>query len=115
MSIWSKLFGSEKVIDNGMKAIDSLILTDEEKTQYKLELLKAYEPFKIAQRYFMMIVTMPFMFMWTCVGLSLLSIAWTTGDYRDVKDYILNGEIIYIVITICVFYFGDTIAGKFKK
>jgi hypothetical protein len=115
MSIWGKLFGSEKVIDSGMRAIDALVLTDEEKTKYKLELLKAYEPFKLAQRYFMMIVTVPFMFIWLCVGLSLLSMAWTSGDYKDVKDFILEGEIIWIVITICAFYFGDTIAGKLKN
>ena len=46
-----KIFGSDKVIDAGTKAIDALVFTDEEKAKLHLNFLSKYQPFKIAQRY----------------------------------------------------------------
>lgn len=47
----SSIFGSKSVIDAGIKGIDSLVLTDEEKIKYHIEFLDRYKPFKLAQRY----------------------------------------------------------------
>lgn len=51
MNILGKIFGSKGVIDAGIKSIDAMVFTDEEKSKLHLQLLKQYEPFKIAQRY----------------------------------------------------------------
>ena len=50
MSWLGNLFTNENLIDNASSAIDKMIFTQEEKTDYLLKFLKAYEPFKIAQR-----------------------------------------------------------------
>jgi hypothetical protein len=52
-----KLFGSEKIVDAGISAADKIFFTNEEKADYRLKLLKAYEPFKLAQRLIALLVT----------------------------------------------------------
>ncbi|MCT4632801.1 MAG: hypothetical protein N4A76_08695, partial [Firmicutes bacterium] len=49
--------GVSKVLDASVDSIDAIVLTDEEEIQYniamskvKIEMLKAYHPFKLAQR-----------------------------------------------------------------
>lgn len=71
MSFWGKLFGTEKVIDGAIKGIDKAFYTDEEKAEngivvmgIKEKLLKAYEPYKLAQRFLAMIVTIPYVIVW---------------------------------------------------
>ncbi len=115
MSFLGKLFGSEKAIESASNAIDKMVFTDEEKSDMKIELLKAYAPFKLAQRYFMLVVTVPYMLIWLSTGLSILFYDARAGEFTDIKDFIMNGDVIYLVLTMAAFYFGDTIAGKFKK
>lgn len=67
MGVFSKIFGTEKVIDAGISAIDKSFYTEEEKAEHhikvagiKIDLLKAYEPFKLAQRLIAFMVGIPF-------------------------------------------------------
>ena len=46
-----KIFGSDSIINAGIKGIDALVFTDEEKAKMHMNFLKLYEPFKLAQRY----------------------------------------------------------------
>jgi len=46
----ARLFGSKKVIDSTISGIDKVFFTREEKADYLLKFLAAYEPFKLAQR-----------------------------------------------------------------
>jgi len=48
---FGKLFGSDSIINAGIKGIDALVFTDEEKANLHIKFLKQYEPFKLAQRY----------------------------------------------------------------
>ncbi len=60
MGIFSKLFGSDRVIDKGIGAIDAIVYTDQEKAVHKLSFLKAYEPFRVAQRLVALMVGIPY-------------------------------------------------------
>lgn len=64
MGIWSKIFGTEKVIDGIYNGIDKSIFTTEERADHFLRILKAYEPFKLLQRFLALIVGIPYMFIW---------------------------------------------------
>lgn len=68
MSIWGTLFGSKNVIKqaaNGIyNGVDKAFYTKEEKAQGFLELLKAYEPFKIAQRLLALVISIPYVVVW---------------------------------------------------
>lgn len=66
MSIFGNLFGSEKGIskltDGVYNGLDKSFLTKEERLDAFKEFLKLYEPYKLAQRYLMLIVCVPFVF-----------------------------------------------------
>mgnify|MGYP000297770427 CR=1 FL=1 len=60
MGMWSKLFGTEKVIDGVYNGVDKSFFTEEEKADYLLMFLKAYEPFKLLQRLMALMVGIPY-------------------------------------------------------
>lgn len=76
MSIWGKLFGSESVVDAGIRAGDAMFFTSEEKANWRLQLMRAYEPFKIAQRWLAIILTTPFAALHTLGGAQILIAGW---------------------------------------
>ena len=55
LAVLGKILGSGDVISQGMKLIDDMHTSDEEaiaaKSKAKIDLMSAYAPFKIAQRY----------------------------------------------------------------
>jgi len=73
MGILARIFGTkdiaEKAVDGIYNGIDASILTDEERIQYHLEFLKAYEPFKLAQRGLAFIVAIPYVGVWMASAL----------------------------------------------
>lgn len=44
-----------------------MFFTDEEKAKHKIALLKAYEPFKLVQRYIVLLFTIPYVLLHTIV------------------------------------------------
>lgn len=68
MGILARIFGTDEVIsraaDGIVHGVDALVLTDEERVRYHLEFLRAYEPFKLAQRLLAMVVGVPYVAVW---------------------------------------------------
>ena len=60
MGLFAKIFGSNKVIDASIKSIDAMFYTNQERAEGKIKLLKAYEPYSLALRFLMMIISIPF-------------------------------------------------------
>ena len=110
MGVFGRLFGSEKVIDSGMKALDSLVFTDEEKSKAKIELLKSYEAFKIGQRYIALVVTIPYMTAW-------IATFFATFFDVDTKEQqaLLSGDIGTAFTLIVAFYFAGGVVNGFIK
>lgn len=101
MSFWGKLFGSDNVVQAGIDGIDKMVYTDEEKVDNKLLILRAYIPFKLAQRFLMMIVGIPYMSCWLITFiLSFTSVSVT------VATAMLEGRIGDVFLVIAGFYFG---------
>ena len=122
MGFFTKLFGNDDVVKKSIEVIDEAFNTDQEVNEFTLQKLKlkaevitSYAAYKIAQRYFMLIVTMPFMLAWFIVFIALLVNGYQIGSYTEVKNYILDGEVVYLVMLIASFYFGDTVINRFKK
>lgn len=101
MGILAKLFGSDKIIQAGIDGIDAMVYTDEEKVTDKLSLLKLYEPFKIAQRWLMVIVSAPYMLCWV-----VTFIATFFGVDTMHQEAMLEGSVGNVFWTISGFYFG---------
>lgn len=84
MSILGAILGSKKVIDGGMNAIDAMHVSGEERADIKQSFLSLYEPFKRAQRWLMMIVSIPFVSLHVITfGFWLYSLKTMT----DIKEY----------------------------
>jgi len=100
-------------MSKGMELIDDAFESDEEKreskTKAKIDLLKAYAPFKVAQRY----LALSFMVMYgisffLVLGLTLFGTAAEQIDaIFDVLDQFKVG---WIVMAIVSFYFGAGLA-----
>ncbi len=113
MGFFSRLFGSDKIIDAGVNGIDAMIFTDEEKSNAKMQFLKLYEPYKLAQRYLALIYSIPYALAWlvTFIASFFIDVALQTE--------LLKGDAFYINIVILSFYFGGGAASgvveKLKK
>lgn len=109
-----KIFGSKKVIDNTISGVDKLFYTNEEKADYHLKFLEAYEPFKLAQRLLALIVVGAYIFVFLLAAFLMI---WggVTGNEMVTKtsaDLIKleNDSLGWPVITILAFYFaGGTV------
>lgn len=114
MSIWGKLFGKDSVIEAGISAGDKLFFTPEEKADYKLMFLKAYEPFKLAQRLIAMTVVPPYVLAWFIT----FGIRATGRDIAQLLE-LLSGDMGTIVAIIVTFYFGggaiEGIVSRFRE
>ena len=71
MNLFGRLLGSSKAVDGIYKGVDALVYTDEEKANFYLRLLKAYEPFKVAQRLTALIVGIPYVLIWILCALMM--------------------------------------------
>ena len=107
-NIVGKLFGTDKVIDSAIKGIDAAFYTEEEKAKglerrmnLKTQLLDAYRPFKIAQRFLAIIYGVPYVSAW--IGTFLASF------FIDVdKQYamLIESDLALANLIILGFYFA---------
>lgn len=111
MSFLSRMFGSDQVVDAGIRTIDSVVFTDEEKSTAKQRFLQLYEPFKLAQRFLAIIFGMPYVLAWAAT--------FICSFFMDVTSAmtLLNDPngIAPVVKAIAVFYFGGGAAEGVVK
>ena len=93
MSIFSRIFGSKDVIkqaaDGIYHGVDKAFYTSEEKAEGFLKLLKAYEPFKLAQRWLALVLTIPYVVVWVLAALMMVIGGFITPE--NTKDGIYFG------------------------
>jgi len=106
-----KIFGSTKVVDAGISAIDALVFTDEEKSKAKLALLKGYEPFKIAQRYLALI----FSGLFSLAFFAALILTLLEEPYDGVLAVVNAFSLGEVMLAIVAFYFLGGVTNSFKK
>lgn len=107
MGIWARLFGDDKVVDKSFDLVDNAFYTDQEKAENKSNILKYYEPFKLAQRYLAMTFAPVYCFAWVLTFLTeLLSALWGNTVKLDKVYGLLTGHMATMVILILGFYFA---------
>ena len=104
----ARIFGTKKVIDTGMRGIDALIFTPEEKSNYKLKLLDTYRPYELVLRLISISVVYTYLFCFTIV--------LGTSFFIDVTKQIemMGGSFGLAFIAVITFYFGNMVAKKFR-
>ena len=127
MGLLGKLFGTDTGIDTAAKGIyngvDKMFHTPEEKAEHFLNLLKAYEPFKLAQRLLALTVVGSYVFVWLlCVWL------FGVGAVFDSETHLLaakelgamNNDTLGLPTGLILgFYFGggavEGVVNRFRK
>lgn len=64
ISFFKSMLSNESIVEGAQKGIDAAFLTNEEKTQYFLEYLKASMPMNVARRFIALAITL----FWVFVG-----------------------------------------------
>lgn len=108
MGILSEILGTGDVVKAGFDLIDSMHTSDQEEieanSKAKVDLMKAYAPFKKAQRLLML------GFMFTYLSSFFLILVMTLnesiGNPADVKNLLSEFYIGEIMLAIVGFYFG---------
>jgi len=114
-----KIFGSKKIIDSSIGGIDKLFYTNQEKADYHLKFLAAYEPFKLAQRLLALLVVGAYIFVFLmAAGLMVWggitanqSITQTSADLIKLE----NDSLGWAIITILAFYFAGGTVNTFRQ
>jgi len=106
MGILSTIFGSGDVISKGMDLIDDAFTSDveiiETKTKSKTDLLLAYAPFKIAQRYLALMFGLSYLgAFWLCIIMFFMD-----KDMSPIIEIMKVFSISIIMTAIIGFYFG---------
>ena len=115
LAVLGKILGSGDVIQQGMKLIDDMHTSDEEaiaaKSKAKIDLMGAYAPFKVAQRY------LALMFGATFLGSYMIVLSMTIsgqGDPNAVTKVMEQFSINYAMLIILGFYFGGGVVDSIK-
>ena len=116
LAVLGKILGSDSVISQGMKLIDDMHTSDEEaiaaKSKARIDLMTAYAPFKIAQRF------LALMFGATFLGSYVLVLGMTItgrGDPDAVTKVMDQFTINYAMLIILGFYFGGGVVESIKQ
>lgn len=115
LAILGKILGSGDVIKQGMSLIDDMHTSTEEevaaKSKAKTDLLSAYQPFKLAQRYLALMFAFTFLL---CFAITLGMTLAGKGDIEGVKAILGDFWIGEIMLIIVGFYFGGGLAESVK-
>lgn len=107
IGVLAKILGTPDVIKSGLDLIDDLHTSKEEeieaKTKAKIDLMGAYAPFKIAQRYLALMFTFTFL---ACFVLVLSMTLAGKADIDSIRAVISEFYIGEIMFTIIGFYFS---------
>jgi hypothetical protein len=116
IGIIAKILGSGDVIKQGMSLIDDMHTSTEEevkaKSNARVQLLQAYQPFKLAQRYLALMFAFTFLL---CFSITLGMTLAGKGDIDGVKAILGDFWIGEIMLIIVGFYFGGGLAESVKS
>jgi hypothetical protein len=119
LGVLGKIFGSGDVISKGIDLIDSMHTSTEEeiaaKTKAKVDVLNAYAPFKLAQRYLALMFTAVFIFIMANGVLGSLYGIVPLENVEEAKRFANEMWLGEIMLTIVGFYFGSGMVESVKR
>ncbi len=116
LGVLGKILGSDSVIKQGMRLIDDMHTSTEDeiaaKSKAQIDLMNAYAPFKLAQRY--LALMFGFTFLASYIIVLTMTIAGT-GDPDAVTKVMEQFSINYAMMIILGFYFGAGALESFQN
>ena len=117
--IIGKLLGSGDVISKGLDLIDSMHTSQEEeilaKSKAKIDLLQAYAPFKLAQRYLAVMFSAVFLFIMLNGVVGALYGWIDMANVSEAKDFANEMWLGEIMLAIVGFYFGGGLVESARR
>jgi len=108
----SKIFNPNKLTDAIINTGDALVFTDEEQAKMKLNMLKAFQPFKLAQRLLAFMFAANFIVAFWVGAVLLLTKSKSFDGYIDLVAAFNFG---WIMMAIVSFYYGGGFLNSLKK
>lgn len=119
IGILAKILGSGDVISKGLDLIDSMHTSTEEeivaKNKAKIDLLQAYAPFKLAQRWLALMFTTVFVFIMLNGVLGALYGVIDMQNVEEAKKFANEMWLGEIMLAIVGFYFGGGLFESASK
>ena len=116
LAVLGKILGSGDVVKQGMKLIDDMHTSTEEeiaaKSKARIDLMNAYAPFKLAQRYLALMFGLTFLASYIIV-LTMTIVG--KGDPDAVTKVMEQFSINYAMMIILGFYFGAGALESFQN
>ena len=116
--ILAKIFNPKKLGESIISGVDKAILTNEEKIDYMKEMLKLYEPYKLAQRILSIMFSSAFLLIHILTAIAHFVYVLRGLDTKTIIDlYKYNNDSLgMIVLMIVGFYFaGGVLEGTVKR
>lgn len=119
IGVLAKILGSKDVIQQGMSLIDDMVVTTEEevaaKSKAKTDLLAAYAPFRLAQRYLALMFSGMFLFIMANGVVGALYGVIEMENVEAAKDFASSMWLGEIMLAITGFYFGGGLANSIRE
>ena len=119
LGVLGKIFGSGDVISKGIQLIDDMHTSTEEeiaaKSKAKVDLLGAYAPFKLAQRYLALMFTAMFIFIMANGILGALYGIVPLENVEEAKKFANEMWLGEIMLTIVGFYYSGGVIDSVKR
>jgi len=119
LPVLMKILGSGNVVEKGMALIDNMHTSTEEevaaKSKAKTDLLAAYAPFKLAQRYLALMFTAMFLFIMANGVVGALYGVIEMENVEAAKNFASSMWLGEIMLAIVGFYFGGGLAESVRN
>lgn len=119
LPVLMKILGSGNVVEKGMELIDNMHTSTEEevaaKSKAKTDLLAAYAPFKLAQRYLALMFTAMFLFIMANGVVGALYGVIEMENVEAAKNFASSMWLGEIMLAIVGFYFGGGLAESVRN
>lgn len=119
LPVLMKILGSGNVVEKGMELIDNMhTSTDEEiaaKSKARTDLLAAYAPFKLAQRWLALMFTIMFLFIMANGVVGALYGVIEMENVEAAKQFASSMWLGEIMLAIVGFYFGGGLAESVRS
>jgi hypothetical protein len=119
IGILAKILGSGDVVKKGLDLIDDMHTSTEEeiaaKSKAKIDLLSAYAPFKVAQRWLALMFTVMFIFIMLNGVLGALYGIIDMNNVNEAKKFANEMWLGEIMLAIIGFYFGGGLFESARK
>ncbi len=104
MSLFGKIFGSEKAQENVIGRLDNLHFSKQEKSELQYKMIERYEPFKLSQRFIALVLVIPYALSY----ILFVSLALFGADNGLLNKSIqLANDMLHVPVSLIVaFYFA---------